>query len=74
MFVLLQNGATPLLLAVYNGHLDVVRYLIKVGCEKEASDKVIINLLKMMNTEQNYMNRDFISLVFTCCILVTNEL
>ncbi|VDI48157.1 Hypothetical predicted protein [Mytilus galloprovincialis] len=35
-----QDGATPLLVAVYNGHLEVVRYLVTVGCEKEGSDKI----------------------------------
>ena len=30
-----NQGATPLTLAAYNGHLDVVRHLVEVGADKD---------------------------------------
>ncbi|XP_063411170.1 uncharacterized protein LOC134694105 [Mytilus trossulus] len=34
-----MNESTPVSGAAYHGHLEVVRYLVKVGCDKEATDK-----------------------------------
>ncbi|XP_063438358.1 uncharacterized protein LOC134719283 [Mytilus trossulus] len=34
--LMLQIGSTPLSLAAEKGHLDIVKYLIRVGCIKEA--------------------------------------
>ena len=36
----LQDGFTPLLYAVANGHLDIVRLLLDRGTDKEAKDYV----------------------------------
>ena len=33
-----NQGATPLTLAAYNGHLDVVRHLVEVGADKDQAD------------------------------------
>ena len=39
---ILQNQATPLIMAAYGGHADVVQLLLSVGANKEAADKVIL--------------------------------
>lgn len=33
---------TPLLAAVKDGSFDMTEYLVKVGCNKEAKDKVLL--------------------------------
>ncbi|XP_076087692.1 putative ankyrin repeat protein RF_p14 [Mytilus galloprovincialis] len=40
-----SDGITPLLWAANNGHLEIVHYLVTVGCDKETIDtKVIIDI------------------------------
>ena len=36
----LQNGHTPLYIAVWKGHLEVAQLLLDAGANKEAKDKV----------------------------------
>ena len=40
MLLLLQEQNTPLILAAYRGHTDVVSILIRVGADIEARDDV----------------------------------
>ncbi|XP_076087749.1 myotrophin homolog [Mytilus galloprovincialis] len=35
-------GLTPLLWAAHEGHLEIVRYLVTVGCDKEVRDTKVI--------------------------------
>ncbi len=36
----MQNGCTALMWATINGHVNVVQYLVEVGANLEAADKV----------------------------------
>ena len=40
LFVFLQNGATPLIIASENGHMKVVDYLLKQGAKVDQQNKV----------------------------------
>lgn len=40
--LLLQGGETPLFRSAMYGQLDVVQYLVKVGCDIEAKAKVML--------------------------------
>ncbi|KAI4882682.1 hypothetical protein NFI96_024383 [Prochilodus magdalenae] len=43
--VCLQYGRTPLHLAAYKGHLEVVRILLKAGCDLDIEDDVSANFI-----------------------------
>ena len=47
-----QNGATPLLYAAKEGHLQVLEYLAEKGADIEAKDKVsdVINWCETTHT------------------------
>ena len=38
---LMQDGATPMVIAAHNGHLDVVKHLLSVGADKDKAKPVI---------------------------------
>ena len=40
MYVLLQNGRTPLMTASFEGHVDIVRILIKAKAQVNIQDEV----------------------------------
>lgn len=45
IYIILQEGNTPLLTACLYGHLDIVRYLIEHGCDKERRNEVMIDIV-----------------------------
>ena len=46
--LILQDGLTPLMLAAWQGHLEVVTFLVTHGSQLEATTKVMIDFNKKL--------------------------
>lgn len=59
--MILQWQFTPLIYAAYSGHLEIVKYLITVGCNMEARDDVMLHfyLLSLIIFRFNTLNQTY---------------
>jgi len=46
LFVFLQSGGTPLIIASQNGHIKVVDYLLKQGAKVDQQNKVCREIIQ----------------------------